>query len=408
MRFSGSSSCFPATVLVAAGILSLLPVSGCHHPSTIAADHPVPVRLRTPNHVEQPVSVSAGGQVEANITAMTAFEISGRVARVYVEEGQPVVKGQVLAELDPADYKNAYDAASGQAEAAKATDLKSQNGLRPQELEQTKIDFDRVQDEYQRMKLLHDRKSLSDIDFHKYEAAFLAARQRYEMAKQGTRYEEKQSSSAQSHTAAAQMREARKHLEDCRLRAPISGFVGMKKVDVGNMVSAGNPVFSVVDLNPVKVRVAIPESEIGRIATGAKAFVTIPSLDGKSFEGRLEALGVAADSASRTYTAKIAVENRDHMLKAGMVAQAKVFGTGHVNVLTVPGAAVIRDARGVPQVYVYYPAQNRVFARRVEPADLLGDEVVIKSGLQPTDQVVVAGQQNVREGSIARRVGGAQ
>jgi len=204
------------------------------------------------------------------------------------------------------------------------------------------------------------------------------------------------------------MREARKHLEDCRLRAPISGFVGMKKVDVGNMVSAGNPVFSVVDLNPVKVRVAIPESEIGRIATGAKAFVTIPSLDGKSFEGRLEALGVAADSASRTYTAKIAVENRDHMLKAGMVAQAKVFGTGHVNVLTVPGAAVIRDARGVPQVYVYYPAQNRVFARRVEPADLLGDEVVIKSGLQPTDQVVVAGQQNVREGSIARRVGGAQ
>jgi len=386
----------------------MLPLAGCGHKTPLAADQPVAVRLRTPHPVQQPVSVTAGGSVEANITALTAFEIAGRVARVYVEEGQPVVKGQVLAELDPADYQNAYDAAAGQSDAAKATDLKSQNGLRPQELEQARIDFERVRDEFQRMKLLHDRRSLADNDFQKYEAAFLAARQRYEMAQQGTRPEEQKSASAQARAAAAQLHEARKHLEDCKLRAPISGFIGMRKVDVGNMVSAGNPVFSVVDLNPVKVRVAIPEAEIGRITTGANAAVTIPSLDGRSFNGRLEALGVAADMASRTYAGKIAVENRDHLLKAGMVAQARIFGAGRIDVLTVPGAAIVRDARGVAQVFVYYPAQNRVFARRVELGDLIGDEVVIKSGLQATDQVVVAGQQNVREGSIAKLTGGAQ
>ena len=204
------------------------------------------------------------------------------------------------------------------------------------------------------------------------------------------------------------MHEARKHLDDCRLRAPISGFVGMKRVDVGNMVAAGSPVFSVVDLDPVKVRVAIPESEIGRILPGAQAAVTIPSLNGQSFTGRLDALGVVADPASRTYTAKIAVENREHLLKGGMVAQARIFGAGRIDVLTVPGAAIVRDERGVPRVFVYDAAQGRVFARRVEAGELMGDEVVITSGLQAADQVVVAGQQNVREGSIAHVARGAQ
>ena len=346
--------------------------------------------------------------MEANVTALTAFQIAGRVARVYVDEGQVVSKGQILAELDPADYQNALDAATGQAEAAKAVDQKSQNGLRPQELEQSRIDFERVEDEYKRMKFLYEHQSLAANDFHKIEAAYLAAQQRYEMAKAGTRGEEKQSAKAQTRSAVAQMNEAKKRLEDCRLRAPIAGFVGMKRVNVGDTVAAGNPVFSVLDLNPVQVRAAIPEAEVGRLALGARAVVTIPSLSGQSFEGKLEALGVAADLASRTYTAKIAVANPERVLRAGMVSQARIFGTQAINALTVPGAAIVRDARGVAQVFVYYPAQQKVFARRVELGSLMGDEVEITSGLDASDQVVVAGQQNVREGSLVRLAGGVQ
>ena len=394
--------------LAAICLLTLLPLEGCGHKSTLAADQPVPVLLRQPKHIEQPVSVAVGGAVEANVSALTAFQIAGRVARVYVEEGQLVAKGQILAELDPADYRNAFDAAQGQAEAAQAVDLKSQNGLRPQELEQSRIDFERIEDEYKRMKFLYDQQSLAANDFHKYEAAWLAARQRYDMARQGTRGEEKQSASAQSRAAAAQMHEAKKRLEDCLLRAPIAGFVGLRRVDVGDTVAAGAPVFSVLDLDPVKVRVAIPEAEIGKLSEGARATVTIPALGGQSFEGKVEALGVAADPASRTYTAKIAVANPSHLLRAGMVSQARIFGELRVDTLTVPGAAIVRDARGVAQVFVYYPAQQRVFVRRVELGTLIGDEVEIKSGLTPADQVVVAGQQNVREGSPVRLAGGGQ
>jgi multidrug efflux pump subunit AcrA (membrane-fusion protein) len=391
---------------IATTSLSLLLLTGCGPKPKIAADQPVAVRLRAPNRVQQPVSVSVSGTVEANVTAQGAFQIAGRVARVLVEEGQPVAKGQVLAELDATDYRNAYDSAKAQAEAAHATDRKAQAGPRSQELEQARIDFEQRQDEYQRMKFLFDHQSLPANDFKKIEAAYHAAQQRYDMARQGTRVEEKDSASAQYRAAQAQMHEAQKHLADCQLRAPIAGFVGIRRIDVGDTVSAGAPVIGVLDLDPAKVRVAIPESEIGKVRAGAKATVGIPSL-GQTFAGKLEVVGVAADSSSRTYTGKIAVANPQHALRAGMVSEAQIFGTQIANALTLPGDAIQRDARGVTLVYVYEPTRQRVYAHRVQVGSIIGNEVEIRSGLNGDEQVVVTGQQNVREGSPVKLSGGS-
>ena len=100
------------------------------------------------------------------------------------------------------------------------------------------------------------------------------------MARQGTRVEEKRLASAQYRAAMAQSARGRKRLANCQLRAPITGFVGMRRIDAGDTVAAGAPVISVLDLNPVKVRVAIPEAEIGKVREGARATVSLPSLDG--------------------------------------------------------------------------------------------------------------------------------
>jgi multidrug efflux pump subunit AcrA (membrane-fusion protein) len=386
----------------------LVPLAGCGPKKPVAADQPVPIRVRLPNHIQQPVSVAVSGAVEANVTAQAAFQIAGRVSRVFVEEGQAVTKGQVLAELESADYRNAYDAAQGQAEAAHAVDSKAQEGLRAQEMEQARIDFDRWQDEYTRMKFLFDHKSLAANDFKKIEAGYQAAQQRYEMARQGTRAQDKEAANGQYRAAAAQMHEAQKRLGDTKLRAPISGFIGMRRIDVGDTVGAGTPVIAVLDLNPVKVRVAIPESEIGKVREGARATVTIPSLDSQRFEGKVETVGVAADPASRTYAVKIAVPNPAHLLRAGMVSEAKVLGSTMVDAITVPGDTVVRDPQGVPHVYVYSSGRQRVYARRVEVGDLIDNEVEIRSGLGRDEQVVVAGQQNVREGSPVSIVGGGK
>jgi multidrug efflux pump subunit AcrA (membrane-fusion protein) len=389
-------------------LLALLPLAGCGPKAPLAADQPVPVRVRVPNRVRQPVSVAASGAVEANVTAQSAFQIAGRVARVFVEDGQAVSKGQVLAELDSTDYNNAYVAAQGQADAAQAVNRKAQEGPRSQELEQARIDYEQWQDQYTRMKFLYDHKSLPANDFKKIEAGYQAARQRYDMAKQGTRAQDKEAASGQYRAAAAQMHEAGKRLGDTKLRAPIAGFVGMRRIDVGDTVGAGIPVISVLDLNPVKVRVAVPEAEIGKVHEGSRAVVTIPSLDSRQFEGTVEAVGVAADPASRTYVVKIAVPNPERLLRAGMVSETRILGTAMIDAITVPGSAIVHDPQGVAQVYVYSPERQRVYARRVEVGKLISDEVEILSGLTGNEQVVVAGQQNVREGSPARIGGGSQ
>jgi multidrug efflux pump subunit AcrA (membrane-fusion protein) len=319
-----------------------------------------------------------------------------------------VSKGQVLAELDSTDYSNAYDAAQGQADAARAVDDKAQEGPRSQELEQARIDAEQWQDQYTRMKYLYDHKSLPANDFKKIEAGYQAAQQRYDMARQGTRVQDKKAATGQSRAAAAQMHEAGKRLGDTKLRAPIAGFVGMRRIDVGDTVGAGIPVISVLDLNPVKVRVAVPEAEIGKVHEGSRAVVTIPSLDSRQFEGTVEAVGVAADPASRTYVVKIAVPNPERLLRAGMVSETRILGTAMIDAITVPGGAIVHDPQGVAQVYVYSPERQRVYARRVEVGKLISDEVEILSGLTGNEQVVVAGQQNVREGSPARIGGGSQ
>jgi len=394
--------------LCALCILPTLTLSSCDSKPSVVADQPVPVSVRQPNQVEQPVTVSASGAVEGSVTAMTAFEVSGRVMKVYVEEGQQVARGQVLAELVSADYQHAYEAAAGQADVARASEQKAKNGLRPEELEQARTAFKRAEDEYQRMKFLFDRKSLDANDYRKFEATYLSAKQNYEVAKQGSRSEDKSAAEAQTRTAIAQMQDARRHLTNCRLVAPISGFVGMKHANIGDYVTAGTPVFSVLDLDLVKISVAIPESEIGKIHVGAATTVTIPALAGQTFKGTLDALGVSADPATRTYSAKIAVSNRTHLLRAGMVSEARLYGTQQIHGLTVPGSAIVRDAHGVENVYVYYPSRQKAFARRIETGDFWGSEVVIKSGLAPNDQVVIVGQQNLREGSSVLVVGGAK
>jgi RND family efflux transporter MFP subunit len=119
-------------------------------------------------------------------------------------------------------------------------------------------------------------------------------------------------------------------------------------------------------------------------------------------------IGVAAEPASRTYTVKILVPNPGPVLLAGMVAEARIFGSTKIHALTIPAEAVVPDPQGAPNVYVYSPERKRVYARRVEVGQPVGKEVEIRSGLRGDEQIVVAGQQKLREGSLVEIAGGGR
>ena len=390
-------------------VACLTVLTSCGHEINAASEQPaVPVQVRTPAVVERPESVSASGSVEGSETADVAFLVAGRVGRVLVEEGQHVSKGQLLAEIEPTDYQNAFKAAEAQKAAAQAAQQRADAGLRKQELEQARIDFERSQDEYKRMKFLVERKSLPPNDFQKFEASYNNARERYDQAQEGTRKEDRAAATAQAQAADAQATEENKRLSDTRLLAPISGNIAMRRVDPGQTVAAGIPVFTIVELNPVKVRVGVPEAEIGKVHRGANAEVSVPSLGGRCFAGKVAIIGVAAEPASRTYTVKILVPNPGPVLLAGMVAEARIFGPARIHALTIPAEAVVPDPQGAPIVYAYSPDRKRVYGRRVEVGPPVGNEVEIRSGLRGDEQVVVVGQQKVREGSLVEIEGGAR
>ena len=180
--------------------------------------------------------------------------------------------------------------------------------------------------------------------------------------------------------------------------APISGYISKKSIETGDKASTERPVFEIVQLDPVEANVGVPETDIHLVKIGEKASVTLPALPGQSFEGTIRIINVAADPSTRTYMARISLPNPRHVLKIGMVAEAKIVGDQKISMMTLPGEAIVRDEQGATMVFVYFPEQRRVYSKRVKVGAFRGTEVEIKEGLSGDESIVIAGQDHLRDG----------
>lgn len=336
------------------GLAALLSFAcGPEDPLEGAADEAVPVLVREATVLERSEYVALSGDVEARRTANVGFLVPGVASSVGPSEGDPVTLGQVLAELDPTEYRL--------------------------NLELTTAQREQAEDEHARAEMVFAEEGVSESDFRKAQTAV--------------------------RMALAQEALAEKKLADTRLEAPISGIVAYRGIQVGEQGGPGQPVFTIVQVDPARVRVGVPEVDIGRVSVGQRAVVTIPALDGATFEGRVRLVGIAADPASRTYTAKVEVSNPDRVLRPGMIAEVRIDTDDMVRTVTVPGEAIVRDADGVTHLFVYFPEEERVHRRRVEVGTAYGTEVEIEEGLEGGEMVVIGGQNRIREGStVAARL----
>ena len=188
-----------------------------------------------------------------------SFLVSGRVVSVGPREGDYVKKGQILASIDPTDYRLTLAAAKAQTD-------------------QARVGYKRAEDEHRRMKMLYDSKSLAPNDYQKFQAAYESAEQQYEQA-------------------VASEKLSRKHLSDATLCAPVNGFISKRSVEPGQMASPGQSVFEIVQLDTVEVNVGVPETDIHLVRVGQKAAVTLPALPGESFEGSVRVINAAGNIA---------------------------------------------------------------------------------------------------------------
>lgn len=378
--------------------LCVLALAGCTQ-KPVAQEPVETVQVRQAARAERAEVIRVGGNVEAYESSEVGFQVGGRIRRVLVEEGQAVAQGQLLAELDPADYQLGFEIAEGEAGAARAMAEKARAGARRQELEQARAVYEQAEDEYRRMKILYERKSLAPNDFRKIEAQWRVAKARFEEAEEGARREDREAAEAKARQAEANARLNRKRLEDTRLRAPMAGVVGRRLADTGEMIAAGMPVVVLMKLNPARVRVGVPEAEIGKVRTGQAARVRVPALGGREFAAKVELVGYAAEPQSRTFPVRLLAPNPGLALRAGMIAEAEIETGLRVAVRTAPADAVWRDPQGAAHVFVYSPQSGRVHARRVRTGRGVGREVEIAEGLSEAELVVVGGQHKVKDGT---------
>jgi len=389
-------------VLKAAGLsllgISLAACTGEPHKKETNIDA-VPVMIGRVQKVQERETISVSGTVSTpNSPASVCFLVPGKVVFVGPREGEFVKQGQVLARIDPTDFNLSVKGAAAQAAGAQAAMGKALHSARPELLEQARIGFERAEDEYLRMKMLYDSKSLAPNDFQKYKAAYEHAKQDYEQAKAGGQREDKDLARESYNQAVAHLEVARKALADATLCAPTSGYIAKRSIEPGDTASPGRVAFEIVQMDPVEVNVGVPETDVRLVKVGQQADVTVPALPGKSLPGTVRVINVSADPNTRTYMTRISVANSEHSLRVGMVAEATIRGDRTVSMVTLPGDAVIRDPQGATQVYVYYPDQKRVYAKRVDIGAAVNKNVEIKSGLSGNELVVLAGQTKLRNG----------
>jgi RND family efflux transporter MFP subunit len=326
-----------------------------------AKSDPVPVIVGKVQRVQEHETIFVSGMVSApDSPADVSFLVSGKVIFVGPREGEYVEKGQLLASLDPTDYRLALSASAAK-------------------VEQAKVAFLRAEDEYGRMKFLYESKSLAANDFEKFKAAFDGTRHQLEEAIAGEGL-------------------SRKHLSDATLHAPISGYISKRLIETGYTASAGRPVFEIVQMDTVEANVGVPETDVHLVRIGQKVSITFPALPKQSFQGTVHIINVSADPGTRTYMTRIRVPNPRHVIRIGMVAEAKIVGDRTISMMTLPGEAIVRDEQGATMVFVYFPEQGRVYRKRVKIGAFRGTEVEIKEGLSGDESIVIGGQDHLLDG----------
>jgi len=313
------------------------------------------VRVQTVSFTPAQESVTYPGTVQARVQASLGFRIGGKVIARLADIGNHVTAGQVLARLDPIDPRLALESDVQVVRAAEA------------EAVNARAEFQRYQ------RIGRDSPAFLPSEFDKRQAAFDGAEAKLAQAQR-------------------QLAMASDQLGYTTLVADSDGVITDLKLEVGQVVAAGQTVFTLAHTAETEIVVDVPENRLPDIRTAASVSVRLWSEPDKALAGRVREIGALADPVSRTFAVKVTIlEPASDTLGLGMTAAVRFARPAGQNVAHLPASAVV-SVDGVPSVWVLDPATHRAVAHPVKVATWLGDgEVSISSGVDSGAQVVTAG-----------------
>ena len=303
------------------------------------------------------------GNIQANQQTSIYARVDGYIARWYTDIGAQVKEGQVLAEIDAPQIDANLRMAQAQLELAEANlKLAQTNSARSQQLFQNHVN------------------SQQELD------TVLAT----EQVQKATR-----------DNAAAALKSAQEMKDYEQIRAPFAGTITARFIDVGSLVTSGSvttvhALFNLVQSDPVRVLVHVPQADISSVRPGTPATVTVDQYPNQTFAGKIARDAGAFDPASRTLLLEIDVPNPDGRLFAGMYAQAKFSLPSPTPALLIPDNAILVDAQG-PHVLVV-DASNKIRIKPVKLGRDFGTKTEILRGLDARDRVVQNPADDLHEG----------
>ena len=354
-----------------------LVLDGCNHESQISSQPPKAVRLATvaaPEMIGEPLRYSASILPYAQVDLM--FRSSGYVTNVRqvrgaegrtrdIGTGDYVEQGLTLAHIRREDLQNQVAQAQAQLDQAAA--------------QHTKADQD-----FQRAKALYSTQSLTKPDYDQSQEAFNATQAAMDNAK-------------------ATLLLTELLLGDADLKAPFSGYILSRNVDLGTLVSPSTNAFTIADIGRVKVSFGAPDYVLSRIRLGQELTIQTEN-DASPVKGRVTSVSPAADTRNRIFAVEVTVNNRDRHLKPGMIATISLGEVPH-SAISIPLGAIV-PFPAEPEHFAVMVAQDRAGAlvanlRKVQLGATHDNSVAVE-GVKPGERVVSVGAQLLRDGEPIR------
>ena len=297
--------------------------------------------------------LTAVGSVSAVQGAVVSAELAGVVSEINFENGGEAKKGEVLMKLDASQEEALLRSAEAEAQLAQ-TDLERSRDLAMKKVVSS-AELDSAQSKFRRLNAVVDQ--------------------------------------------------VRSSIAKKTLIAPFDGQLGIRQVNVGQMINAGQQVVPLTSLDPVFADFALPQQYLGQLTPGLEVHVTTDAIPGRVFNGKLTAINSMVDSSTRNITLQATLDNSDHALRPGMFAKAEVMLPEKHKTLVVPGSAISYAPFG-DSVFVIEKKKDEKTGKEsqairqqfVRVGEARGDLVAITQGLKAGETIVSTGVFKLRNG----------
>lgn len=363
---------------------------------TSAVEAPIEVSTAPVIQKEMVRSIETVGSLEAEDEVTLSSQSAGELAEIRVDIGATVRRGQIIGRLDSRELKlrvQQSEAALRQAEAragfksGEAADIQNQTDVR-----QAKAALERARYDWTAYQQLVEHGDISRQQLDVARRAFEQAEARYQSAIENARnllalVEEKR----------AQLALAQKQAEDANIVSPINGAVKEKLASRGEYLQPGKPVVTIVQINPLRLKLDVPEAFTSSVRTGQKVMLSVDTFPDREFQATVKRISPSLDEKNRSLTVEAEVLNPQNLLKPGMFARARIVSDAQSEATMVPEKAVVTIA-GINKIFVL--DGERAVERLVKLGARDGSLVEIVEGVRAGERVITSLTERLQDGAL--------